>query len=101
TTDLVLDRGFQTAGLESLGDRCAAVARATARLADREPRAFDVSDHTGLDELRGRIGDATDDACRIDRAGDDPVRIDGLQHRAFVRAAERLEEPPRHAVLGR
>src|SRR5262249_61523372 len=58
--DLLLDRSFQAAGLEGLGDFGAAVARPTARLADREARPLDVADDSGLDELRRRVGDTAD-----------------------------------------
>ena len=99
--DLRLDRALQAAGLEGLGDEAAALAHRAVGLADREARPLDVLDDARLDELGRRVRDAADHAARLDRARDDAVGIDALDDRPRVLAAERLEEPPGHAVLGR
>src|SRR5262249_59969929 len=75
-----LDRAAQAARDERLRDAPAPVALGAVRLADREPRAFDVADHSGLDDLGGAVDDAADHRAERDRAHDRPAWIERPQH---------------------
>jgi hypothetical protein len=87
--------------VDGYDDGPAALGLRPVELTDRKAVALDVTDHAGLDELSGRIGDAPDDGSRIDAARDRAVDISGAQHAPGVCARVSLEVPPRNAVLQR
>ena len=57
------------------------------RLAEADAIAFGVTDDAGLDDVGGEVGERSDHAPRLDRAGDDAARIDALEAQAVELAA--------------
>ena len=95
------DRAAQSRRLEGVGQPFAPVAGRAVRLADREPVALEVVDHTRLGDGGRGVNDAPNDSLGGDGGRDGPVRIQPLYPPPVQGAAMALEVPPGDAVLGR
>src|SRR5436853_971893 len=77
-TQLALDRRLEATRLEDCGNLATAIAVASVRLAEREPRSFDVPNHAGPDDLGRAVDDAPDYSFRRDRSRNDAAGVNRL-----------------------
>jgi hypothetical protein len=97
--DVGEDRGLEARVLKGFREPLDPGCLGTIELAHRKTVSFDMADDAGGDQLRRRIDHTADDAVDRDRGGDHSARVDGLDPRSLIRAAELLEVPPGDPVL--
>ena len=95
----LIDRTAESRRNQRLRDLPRAVGLGAVRFTEADLVAFGVADHTGLDDIGREIREGSDNASRLDGAGDHAAWIHAFETQTIQLSAVALEIPPGDPVL--